>query len=88
MEITENKEALKKSFLDEIRVKQDEKRLLTLKLQKAYEAGLLKEEDMTPEQVSNVENLYKEQITKLKNDYVEYKQKIIKIRKKLATIEA
>ena len=65
----------KKTFAEEIRVKQDDEKLSTLKLQKDYEAGLIKEEDMTQEQVSKVENLYVEQITKLRKDYNGYKQK-------------
>ncbi len=83
--IIENKEENKKDFVYETKIEQDEKRLVTLKLQKDYEAGLIKEEDMTLEQVSNLESLYKEQITKLRNDYAYYKKKIINIRKKLAT---
>lgn len=74
----------KKTFAEEIRVKQDDEKLSTLKLQKDYEAGLIKEEDMTQEQVSKVENLYVEQITKLRKDYNGYKQKITDVRKKLA----
>ena len=74
----------KKTFAEEIRLKQDDEKLSTLKLQKDYEAGLIKEEDMTQEQVSKVENLYVEQITKLRKDYNGYKQKITDVRKKLA----
>lgn len=84
-QIVENKVENKKSFVEEIKVQQDNEKLNLLKLQRDYEAGLIKEEDMTDEQVSKVEELYKEQITKLRNDYDGYKQKIINIRKKLAT---
>ena len=44
----------------------------------------IREEDMTPEQVSKIQSLYEEQIIKLRNNYEEYKQKIIVCRKKLA----
>ena len=84
-QIVEKKTEDKKSFAEEIKIPQDNEKLSALKLQKDYEAGLIKEEDMTPEQVSKVETLYEEQITKLRNDYNGYKQKIINVRKKLAT---
>ena len=83
--IAENKVENKKTFVKEIKVQQDNEKINLLKLQKDYEAGLIKEENMTDEQISKVEELYKEQITKLRNDYDGYKQKIINIRKKLAT---
>lgn len=84
-QIVEKKTENKKSFAEEIKIPQDNEKLAVLKLQKDYEAGLIKEEDMTPEQVSKVESLYEEQITKLRNDYNGYKQKIINVRKKLVT---
>lgn len=84
-QIVENKVESKKSFAEEIKIPQDTEKLSVIKLQKDYEAGLIKEEDMTPEQVSKVESLYEEQISKLRNDYNGYKQKIINVRKKLAT---
>lgn len=84
-QIVEKKTENKKTFEEEIKIPQDNEKLSVLKLQRDYEAGLIKEEDMTPEQVSKVESLYEEQITKLRSDYNGYKQKIINVRKKLAT---
>ena len=54
-------------------------------MQKDYEDGLIKEEDMTQEQVKGIENLYIEQITKLREIYTEYKYKTANLRKKLTT---
>jgi len=82
--IIPNNAESKQSFTEEIRIKVDNEKLFTLKLQRDYEAGLIKEKDMTQEQVSKVENLYVEQIAKLREDYNGYKQKLIDIRKKLA----
>ena len=56
-----------------------------LKIQRDYEDGVIREEDMTPEQVSKIEKLYIEQISKLRNDYSKYKDEATKLKGKLAT---
>ena len=75
----------KTSFTDKIKVKPDFEKEKLLKIQKDYEDGLIKEEDMTQEQVKEIENLYIEQITKLRETYMEYKYKTATLRKKLVT---
>ena len=71
------------SFADKIRLKTDKEKEKLLKMQKDYENGIIKEEDMTPEQVLKIENLYIEQISKLRNDFNEYKHKTVSLRKKV-----
>ena len=80
-----NKQEKKPSFSDEIKIKRDFEKEKLLKMQKDYEDGLIKEEDMTQEQVKGIENLYIEQITKLREIYTEYKYKTANLRKKLTT---
>ena len=80
-----NQQIKKSSFADEIKVKPDLEREELMKIQRDYENGLIKEEDMTPEQVSGIEKLYVEQISKLRNDYTGYKHKTASLRRKLAT---
>lgn len=77
-----------KTFLDDIKVAEDTEKLKILKLQRDYEAGLIKEEEMTDDQISKVEKMYEEQIMKLRNDYDGYKHRMINVRKKLATNKA
>lgn len=74
----------KKSFAEEIKVKEDTEKTSLLKMQKDYEDGKLLEENMSAEQVSKLEKLYTEQITKLRQDYTSYKQKIVSMRKKVS----
>lgn len=87
-EENKNEDTRKRAFEDNIRVRPDYEKEKLLKMQRDYEAGLIKEEDMTEEQVSGIEKLYKEQISKLRNDYREYKVKATSLRKKLVTNKA
>lgn len=80
-----NDQKKRSSFSDEIKIKPDFEKEKLLKIQKDYEDGLITEEDMTQEQVKGIENLYIEQITKLREIYTEYKYKTANLRKKLAT---
>ena len=61
-----------------------------LDLQKSYEAGIIREEDLSEKQKADLIKLYKEQITNLEYDSIMYKrklqmskQKIIEKRKKI-----
>lgn len=54
-----------------------------LKLQEEFEQGLIKERDLSKEQISSLEKLYNKQIEELNQSLLEYKNKIIAIRKKL-----
>lgn len=83
-EENQNEDTIKRTFEDNIRVRPDYEKEVLLKMQRDYEAGLIKEEDMTEEQVSGIEKLYKEQISKLRNDYREYRFKSANLRKKMA----
>lgn len=80
-----NQQFEKSTFSDEIKVQPDIEKQKLLKMQKDYEDGIIKEEDMTQEQVSKIEKLYIEQISKLREDYAEYKHKLANERKKLVT---
>ena len=40
---------------------------------------------MTEEQVNKIENLYIEQISKLRDDYIRYKEKATDLKKKIVT---
>ena len=61
-----------------------------LKLQKDYENGIIREEDLSEKQKSELMKLYKEQISNLEEEAIRcqkklemYKSKIIEKRKKL-----
>ena len=53
-----------------------------LKLQKRYESGKIKEEDLSKEEVEALKKLYKKQIEEKKNSLEDYKIKIAKYLKK------
>ena len=53
-----------------------------LELQKRYENGEIKEEDLSKEEVEALKKLYKKQIKEKKNSLEEYKIKIAKYLKK------
>lgn len=80
----ENETMRKISFNEDIKIKPDVEREQLLKMQRDYENGLIREEEMSVEQVDGIEKLYIEQISKLRDDYNMYKHKITGIRKKLA----
>ena len=71
------------NFREEIKVKEDEEKKELLKLQEKFEKGLIKEEELSDEQFAALEKLYTEQIQKLNDDFIGYKNKIIKIRSQL-----
>lgn len=81
----ETKENKKSSFIDSIRTEEIIEKEEILKIQRDYENGVIREEDMTPKQVSKIEKLYIEQISKLRNDYSKYKDEATKLKGKLAT---
>ena len=72
-----------KSFEENIRTKEIIEKEKILKLQNDYEKGIIKEEEMTQEQVANLEKLYIEQIIKLKNDFDKYRNKAIELKRKM-----
>ena len=53
-----------------------------LELQRRYENGKIKEEELSKEQVEALKKLYKKQIEEKKNSLEEYKIKIAKYLKK------
>lgn len=79
-----NEPIKKSSFNEDIKIKPDLEREKLLKMQRDYENGLIKEEEMTAKQVEGIEKLYIEQITKLRNDFTIYKNRVIEMKKKLA----
>ena len=58
----------------------DEKELLVL--QKKYRKGIVKEEDMTEDEIKDLELLYQKQIKYVKELIEQDKKKIIELRKK------
>ena len=83
-EITDNASE-RTNFKNNIKIEPDIEREQLLKLQKDYESGLINEENMTEEQVSKIEKLYIEQISKLRDDYIIYKEKATELKKKTVT---
>ena len=69
-------------FFDKIKaIETDETRLL--KLQKSYESGEVKEEDVTDEQVNKLLELYQDQIDGLRISNERRKQKLLEYREKM-----
>ena len=75
----------KSNFKNDIKVEPDVEREQLLKLQKDYESGIIKEENMTEEQVNKIEKLYREQISKLRDDYIRYRNKASNLKDKMAS---
>lgn len=74
----------KSAFMESIRnIENEETRLL--KLQKQYRNGEIKEEELTPEQVNSLCDLYDKQIVNLKKSNAIRKQKILEYRRRLQT---
>ena len=59
-----------------------------LKLQKDYEAGIRKEEELSEKQKEDLIKLYKEQITNLEYDEIIYKRKLQMYKEKIVTIRS
>lgn len=75
----------KSNFQNDIKVESDVEREQLLKLQKDYESGIIKEENMTEEQVNKIEKLYREQISKLRDDYIRYRNKASNLKDKMVS---
>lgn len=73
------KEESKENFKNEIIIKQNEEELKIIKLQKAYKAGDIREEDMTEEEKEKLIELYKSQ-NKALREKIEYKKNNLKKR--------
>jgi len=69
-------------FLEELKIIEDEETIL-LKLQKKYRSGEIKEENLSPEQVKSLCELYDRQISDLRRSNERRKQKLLEQRKKL-----
>ena len=74
----------KSAFVESLKNIEDEETKL-LKLQKQYDSGKIKEEDLTQEQVKSLCGLYKKQIEKLEKSNEIRKQKLAEYRRKLQT---
>lgn len=68
-------------FIQKYKVEENKERILLLKLQKAYENGQILEEEMSDKIIFLLEKLYQKQIDILQNKYINYKKKIISIKK-------
>lgn len=71
-------------FSQSLRVEENLEEKELLKLQEKFENGLVTEEELTEEQVDKLEQLYNKQIEKLNQDFLNYKNKIVAIKKQLA----
>ena len=78
-------------FIKSIKIELDEEKQLLLKIQNEIEEKginkntiILLTQDLSEEQKNRLKQLYKEQINDIKLSTQNYKQKIIKIKKKLA----
>ena len=78
----EEKEVMvNKNFKEEIKIQDNE----LLKLQEKFEKGLITEEELTEEEITQLEELYNSQIKMLSDKFEMYKKKIITIKKELST---
>ena len=82
--IATERENTKNSFMEAIRNIEDEETKL-LKLQKQYDNGEIKEEDLTQEQYISLCNLYDKQIVDLRKSNEIREQKLLEYRRKLQT---
>ena len=80
--ISTEKETTKNAFMESIRNIEDEETKL-LKLQKQYDNGEIKEEDLTQEQYNSLCELYDKQIAELKKSNEIRKHRLLEYRRKL-----
>ena len=85
-QIPENIEVLKKqkskqSFSEELKVNQEDPTLL--KLQSQYEKGEISLSEMSDEQIHNLNELYKKQVSELKNKLNEKKAELSMMQNKI-----
>ena len=71
-------------FTSSIKIEENNEEKELLKLQEKFEQGIIQEEDLSHEQVDKLEQLYNKQIEELNEKFLDYKDKIISIKKKLA----
>lgn len=74
----------KKSFVENIKIEENEEIKELLYLQKLFKMGRIIEKDLSKKERIELEKLYKQQIFELKRSINNYKNKIISTRKKLA----
>ena len=63
-----------------LKVQTEEKNIYIIQLQKDFEEGKIDEKDISEQDKSKLEELYKEQIEALKKSIESYKNKILKIK--------
>lgn len=78
-------EVKKRSFAEEIKVKQKENEKIDLHLLEQYRNGDIDEEEMTDEQFECLCNTYKEKIARLKESNQNRKSKLLEYRRKMQT---
>lgn len=66
-----NKYAKRLSFIDQVRVNPDSDRKLLIDLKNDYESGLIDKNSFTKDQISKIEELYINQITKLNSSDIQ-----------------
>ncbi len=78
-------EVKKQSFVEEIRVEQEENEKIDLHLLERYRNGDIDEEEMTDEQFECLCDTYKEKIARLKESNQNRKNKLLEYRRKMQT---
>lgn len=80
-EITPNK--IKQEFIKDIKIPEEKANSRLLKMQKDFEKGLIKEEDLNDSDLNDLRKLYMQQIEEKKKSIENYKKRIIKIKAQL-----
>ena len=74
-----------KEFASSLRIEENKEEKELLKLQEKFEQGLIKEEDLSQEQIDKLEELYNKQIEELNQSLLNKKNRILYIKKQLAS---
>lgn len=74
---------IKQEFIKDIKIPEERANLRLQKMQKDFEKGLIKEEDLNDSDLNDLRKLYMQQIEEKKRSIENYKNKIIKIKAQL-----
>lgn len=74
---------IKQEFIKDIKIPEEKANLRLQKMQKDFEKGLIKEEDLNDSDLNDLKKLYMQQIEEKKRSIENYKNKIIKIKAQL-----
>ena len=74
---------IKQEFIKDIKIPEEKANSRLQKMQKDFEKGLIKEEDLNDSDLNDLKKLYMQQIEEKKRSIENYKNKIIKIKAQL-----